>query len=93
MNRNFEVIFGSEIFTETRGVSYTVWKFHDFSIPQILREINFWDSKSAKTAIFAILGAVNLFCFGKNLLSKYVKIHKNQNSEALNMLKRQILHF
>ena len=22
----------------------TVWKFHDFSITQILREITFWDS-------------------------------------------------
>ena len=31
---------------------YTVWKFDDFSITQILREINFWDSRSAKYAIF-----------------------------------------
>ena len=29
----------------------TLWKFHDFSINQILREINFWDSRSAKSAI------------------------------------------
>ena len=29
----------------------TGWKFHDFSITQILREINFWDSRSAKSAI------------------------------------------
>ena len=26
----------------------TVWKFHNFSIPQILREINIRDSRSAK---------------------------------------------
>ena len=30
---------------------FTVWKFHDFSITQILREINFGDSPSAKSAI------------------------------------------
>ena len=37
----------------------TVWKFQDFCITQILREINFVDSKITKTAIFAILGAVD----------------------------------
>ena len=26
------------------GKYFTVWKFHDFSITQILREITFWDS-------------------------------------------------
>ena len=30
----------------------SMWKFHDFSINQILREISFWDSRSAKSAIF-----------------------------------------
>ena len=30
-------------------------KFHDFPIIQILREINFGESRSSKTAIFAIL--------------------------------------
>ena len=29
----------------------TVWKFHDFSITQILREITFEDFRSAKSAI------------------------------------------
>ena len=38
--------------------SHTVWKLQDFSITQILREINFWDSWSVKTAVFAILEAV-----------------------------------
>ena len=32
--------------------------FMTFGITQILREINFVDSRSAKTAVFAILGAV-----------------------------------
>ena len=27
------------------GAMYTMWKFQDFSVTQILREINFWDSK------------------------------------------------
>ena len=32
----------------------------DFSVTQILREINFEQSRSAKTTIFAVLGAVNV---------------------------------
>ena len=31
-----------------------------FSVPEILREINFRESRNSKTAIFAILGALNL---------------------------------
>ena len=34
----------------------TVWKFQDFAITQILREINSGDYGSAKTDIFGILG-------------------------------------
>ena len=37
-----------------------MWKFHDFSITQILREINFGDFTSAKSAILANLGALNV---------------------------------
>ena len=37
----------------------TVWKFHHFSITQILREINFRISKSAKSAILTHLEAQN----------------------------------
>ena len=37
--------------TEKMAILCTVWKFHNFSIRQILREINFWDSRSAKSAI------------------------------------------
>ena len=36
-----------------------MWKFHDFSITQILREINFEDSRSAKSAILTHLEALN----------------------------------
>ena len=33
----------------------TLWKFHDFPIIQILREISFEDSRSAKSAILTQL--------------------------------------
>ena len=33
--------------------------FQDFSVIQILREINFGESESSRTAIFANLGSVN----------------------------------
>ena len=32
----------------------TVWKFHDFSITQILREINFGNCRIAKSTILTI---------------------------------------
>ena len=56
------------------GNTVTVWKFRDFCISEILREINFVDSSSAKTAVFANLGAVVTFSL------KSAKIHKNPNS-------------
>ena len=37
----------------------TVWKFPDVTITQILREINFGDSRSAKSAILKHLEALN----------------------------------
>ena len=49
------------------------WKFQDFSITQILCEINFVDSISAKTAIFAILGAANFVPFVNFSLRKVQK--------------------
>ena len=36
---------------------FTVWKFQHFSTTQILREINFEDPRSAKTAILTPLEA------------------------------------
>ena len=69
-----------------------MWKFHDFSITQILREIKFGRSRSSKNADFAIFGALNFI----NLLDRYqpaksAKMPKNRNSEPLNVLKWQIL--
>ena len=42
-----------------RAFENTVWKFHEFSITQILREINFGDSRSTKFAIKTLLEALN----------------------------------
>ena len=42
---------------------HTVWKFQDFSITQILREINFVGSRNAKSSISTHLEALNFdFC-------------------------------
>ena len=38
----------------------TVWKFQDFSVTQILREINYGESRKSKTAVFAIFGATKV---------------------------------
>ena len=66
---------------------YTVWRFQDFSVTQIIREINFGESRNSKTAIVAILRALNLVI----LINFKCKFHRNQNSEPLNVLKWQNL--
>ena len=38
---------------------FTVWKFHELSITQILREIKVKDSRSAKSAILTYLELLN----------------------------------
>ena len=38
-----------------------VWKFHGFSLTQILREINFRDCRGAKIAISTHLEALNFY--------------------------------
>ena len=43
-----------------QSIQITVWKFHDFSITQILREITFGGCKCSKNAIFAIAAALKL---------------------------------
>ena len=65
-----------------------MWKFQDFSISQILREIKFWDSRSAKTTLLPLY--VNFVNYQP---SKSAKILGIQNLEPLNVLKWQILHF
>ena len=55
----------------------TFWKLKNFSVIQILREINFGESKSSKTVVFAIFGAlnfVNLVDFSLQKVQKFLKI-------------------
>ena len=56
-----------------------MWKLHDFAITQILREINFGDYGSAKTAVFAMLEALNF----ANLVSIRAKIQIIQSLQIL----------
>ena len=37
-----------------------MWKFENFSVIPILREINFGESRSSKTAVFAVYVALSL---------------------------------
>ena len=67
--------------TKKDGMLYslpcTVWKYQDFSIIQILHEINFGESRSCKKAVFVIFGAlsfVNLDIFSLQKLQKFTKI-------------------
>ena len=63
----------------------TVCTFQDFSVTQILREINFDQSWRSKTALFAILRGSECFHFGQCQPLKIAKIPKNLNSEPQNM--------
>ena len=51
-------------------MDFTVWKFQDFSVNQILREINFGELRSSKITIFAILGALKFVSLVKISLQK-----------------------
>ena len=60
----------------------TVWKFHNFSINQILREIYFGDSRSAKSAILTQLEALK-FDFNEFLHFLKAELHQiNQIQRA-----------
>ena len=55
----------------------TVLKLQDFSVNQILREINFGESRNGKIVILVILGALNcvdLVNFSLQKVEKTVKI-------------------
>ena len=70
---NFQYIFSPRIdilvaqnsifHFEVLMTQITVCKFQYFSVAQILREISFGQSRCSKTAVFAILGALNLVNF------------------------------
>ena len=65
---------------------YTVWKLHNFSITQILREINFGSSRNAKSVILTHSKAQNFdFYEVLHLLKADIdqnhKIHSPQNGK------------
>ena len=64
----------------------TLWKFHDFAVTQILREIKIGESL-LRMLILPILGAKNLVNFARYQPPKSAKIHKNQTSKPINVLK------
>ena len=54
-----------------------MWKFQDIcATTQILREINFDDSRSSKTAVFAIFEAQNFVDLVNSILEKEQKVIK-----------------
>ena len=55
--------FPAQIMRISRDIRYTVLRFQDFSTIQILREINFGQFTSSKTAIFGALNFVDLVNF------------------------------
>ena len=59
-----------------------VWKFKDFSVTEILRELNFEESTTSKTAVFTIFGARN-FLNLVNLSFLKVQISYKSKSTAL----------
>ena len=60
----------------------TVWKFQDFSVFLILREINFIYCRSSKNAVFAIFGALHCVNF---TASKCVKVADFATLESTKM--------
>ena len=66
---------------------FIVWKFHDFSVVQIFREINFEESRNSKLAVCAILGAlvfVELVNFSLQKVQNFLKI-KIQSHKCVKM--------
>ena len=63
-----------------------MWKFQNFSAAQILREINFGESRGSKTAVFVILES-EFFSFGQFQPSKSAKNSKKSNFRALAIAK------
>ena len=67
-----------------------MWKFHEFSITRILREINLGDSKKAKSSILSHLEALNLE-FNALLHLLKLKFTKLSNFRVTKMAKMAVL--
>ena len=62
----------------TKAEQGTVWRLQDFSVIQILREINFGKSRSTESAIFAILEALNFVNLVNYSLQMVQKLQKSK---------------
>ena len=64
------------LISRTIRLMKSLWKFHNFSITQILREINFLDSRSAKSATITNFEATNcdFFIFFIYCKLKFTKV-------------------
>ena len=69
---NFKKVF--PLLSVNSNLCHTVWRFQDFSITQILGEINFWESRIAKLAHFCHLNFVNLVYFSLQKVQIFIKI-------------------
>ena len=65
-----------------------MWKFYDFSITQILREIKFGDFRCAKSAILTHFKALN-FEFYEFLHFSKAKIYQTDKFEPQEMAKKK----
>ena len=63
-----------------------MWKFQYFSLTQILREINFEDSRNAKIAVFALLVSVDFVHLVK-IRKIGAKIHEKSKFRASKCVK------
>ena len=79
-------------FLSKKRHSDTVWKYHDFSITQILREINFGDSRSENSAILTHLETLN-FDFLTFLQLCKAEIYQINQFRAPKIAKRSVLDF
>ena len=71
-----------------------MWKFQNFSISQILREINFGNSRSAKSAFSTHLEALNFDWYGflHVLKAEIYQIDKIQMPQNGKMTFSELLH-
>jgi len=69
-----------------------VWKIQDFSATHILREINLnlGHFEAPKSAILAIVAALNVLVFGIFFDMFKCEIPKNQNSKASKVVKMAV---
>ena len=60
-----------------------LWKFHDFAITQILREINFGNCRSVNSAISTHLEAMNFCTFQTPNMAKMVVLELQDSPKVI----------